>query len=125
MNGTEMVQRSDVAEIIARERAGLLEDLRDLVVQDAAFLARARSEGFDVHASIRLAVTSEFSDDGRPTLAVQGGVEGLPDEIFPRLSKGYTVHYQAAVREPAIEGGSRLELEEPSSQASVTSEGGA
>jgi hypothetical protein len=125
MNQTEMVPRSDVVEIVARERAEIMAQFQDLAAQDAAFVVRARAEGSDPRASVWLDVTSEVSDDGRPTLAVQGGVEGLPDEIFPRLSKGYTVHYQAAVREPAIEGENRPELGVPSTIDAVPSEGGA
>jgi hypothetical protein len=125
MSGKEMVQRSEVAELIAQERAGMLEELRDLVAQDVAFLARARSEGFDARNSVRLALTSEVSEDGRPTLAVQGGAEGLPDEIFPRLSAGYTVHYQAVVRSSAIADVERPELGVPSPIGGPLSAGGA
>lgn len=125
MNGLEMVPRSDIAEIVARERAGMIEELRDLVYQDAAFLARARSEGFDVRESVRVAITSEVSDEGRPTLAVQGGADGLPDEIFPKLANGYTVHYQACVRAPAIEGSSMPELGMPSNGQAAQVAGGA
>lgn len=125
MNELEMVPRSDIAEIVARERAGMIEELRDLVYQDAAFLARARSEGFDVRESVRVAITSEVSDEGRPTLAVQGGADGLPDQIFPKLSKGYTVHYQACVRAPAIEGSSMPELGVPSNGHAALVAGGA
>ena len=125
MKGSEMVSSRDVAEIVAQERTSTLEALRDMVAQDVAFLGRARSEGFDPSGSIRLAVTSEASDDGKPTLAAQGGSEGLPDEIFPRLTRGYTINYQATVRLTEIPAGNLPHLEGPTAGDVTAEEGGA
>jgi hypothetical protein len=124
MNGMEMMSNDDVAEVVSRERDSMLEELRDLVVQDVAFLARAKSEGFDARASVRLAVTSETSDGECPVLAVQGGSAGLPDLIFPKLSKGYVVHYQAATRSASIEGEASPELGQILGPNAVLTEGG-
>lgn len=125
MNGTEMLSSRDLADFVARERTELLEELRDLVAQDVAFIARSKNEGFSVRESVRLALTPELTADGRPTLAVEGSTEGLPDRIFPKLAKGYTVNYQAAVRSPelAVEGETPPALPEPP-VASETSAGG-
>ncbi len=124
MTGTELVQRSEVAELIAKERTEMLEELRDMVAQDVAFLARARLEGFEPRDSVRLVVTSSPSVDGLPTLAVQGGAEGLPDMIFPQLSKGYVVRYQAVLRNAAVTDGDSVGALPGVREDAVLAEGG-
>lgn len=126
MNETQLARSGEIAEIVARERAAALEGLRDLVAQDVAFLARAMDEGFDARTSVRLALTPDTTEDGRPILAVEGSVEGLPDQIFPRLNKGYTVRYQAAIRGPALEAANESPpaLSEPSPDAEPVPGGG-
>ena len=109
MNGErDLVPRRDVDEIVDRERArerARRGKFLALVIQDAALLDRSESEGFDPLRSIRLAVTSDTGDDGKPVLACVGSAEELPDEIFPQLTKGYTVRYQVAAPAPTIEAG--------------------
>ncbi|MCL4308552.1 MAG: hypothetical protein M1606_00880 [Candidatus Thermoplasmatota archaeon] len=92
-----IAERPHPTDVLARRR--LLEEVRDLLAQEIDFATRADEEGFDLKSSIRIALTNKTDGTGAPVIAAVGAEEGLPDFVFPSMTKGFSVTYRAVSRD--------------------------